>query len=176
MRARDDKKIPDYSSRACFGTLDAYGNDGLQYEFGMTVAKHLKLTTSLFERACKLDAGSCFRLGILHQEGEGVSKDDAKAKELYARTCSAPRGTGVSKLFCYLNTKLYGNASPAPPRNALEHTVSIMKPQCEQMVARPVASPASRSTRRAPAVRCEILKQGCEMKDAWACDLQKRLK
>jgi hypothetical protein len=55
----------------------------------------------------------------LHQEGEGVAKDEAKAKDLYAKCCLALGDKPSSVAF---------------------------------------------------------LKQGCEMKDAWACDLQKRLK
>ena len=73
----------------------------------MSVKKDLGFAVALFERACKLDRSSCFRLGILYQQGEGVTKDEKRAKELYDKTCAA-RTDSLSTLFCHLSAVLYG--------------------------------------------------------------------
>jgi len=61
------------------------------------------------KKACKLNDGFvCSRLGFLYMNGEGVKKNDSKAKRYYSKACDLNDGQG-----CYMLGVFYehGNAS-----------------------------------------------------------------
>jgi TPR repeat protein len=142
----------------------------------MSVPPDLKMAALLFDRACRMSPGGCIRSAILLQGGQGVTKDEKKAKELYDRSCNAHAG-GLSSIACYVSAKLYGGGEPKIDKGALEHTSTVMKPQCDQSSPRACTflAVAELALGKKPAGEAD-LKKGCDMKDAWACDLQKRLK
>ncbi|HEU0032085.1 MAG TPA: tetratricopeptide repeat protein [Kofleriaceae bacterium] len=67
---------------AWLGTLYAEGKGGL--------SKSGKLASAFFEKGCKDGSGrACDGLAELYKSGTGVTKDAAKAKELFAKACAA---------------------------------------------------------------------------------------
>ncbi|MEJ7735322.1 MAG: tetratricopeptide repeat protein [Polyangiaceae bacterium] len=174
---RDDKRALDLAMRACFGGVStSCGNAGLRYEFGMGVPADMKRAATFFDRACKMSKADCFRLGILHQEGQGVSKDDDKAKELFDASCKSGRSS-LSGVACYVNEKIYRTPPGKVDASSMRQVVDTMQGQCDQRVARACSflGVAKLALAEKPA-GFAALKKGCDMKDAWACDLGKRLR
>jgi TPR repeat protein len=172
----DDKKALSLSLRACHGGVStACGNAGLRYEMGMDLPKDEKLAARLFERACRFDSGDCFRLAILHEHGGGVSKDDSRAKDLFSKTCSAHSG-GLSAMSCYMVSEVFKGGSKPVDKASMAQTLTYMQPQCDKKVIRAcsfvgVMQLANGDKGRGGAT----LKKACSDKDAWACDVVKRL-
>jgi TPR repeat protein len=51
-------------------------------------AREPKRAAPLYQRACELGIGqACHRLGVMHQEGTGVARDEDKARELFGVGC-----------------------------------------------------------------------------------------
>ncbi len=174
--ARDDVKAIEYGRRACFGGEGtACGNIGYKVELGEGIASSPPLASALYERACKLSSGDCFRAGFLFAIGAtGVPKDDAKAKSLLERSCKA--GSGIETIACVVGGSLYG-AAGKPNRTGLEHTVATMKPQCDLKEGRACAFLGIAEFglgQRSEAQRS--LKQACSFRDPLGCELAKRLR
>ncbi|HEY4180822.1 MAG TPA: tetratricopeptide repeat protein [Kofleriaceae bacterium] len=72
----------EYEGCAWLGTLYAEGKGG------MSVSP--KIAAKFFEKGCKEgSARACTGLGELYKSGKGVTKDDAKAKQLFEQACNA---------------------------------------------------------------------------------------
>ena len=67
----------------------------------------------LYRQACDMgNAMGCNNLGLMYQNGEGVAKDDAKAVELYQKSCDA--GTQAGYLIAILGGTDAGHVAWAP--------------------------------------------------------------
>lgn len=171
---RDDKKALTYGRRACFGgNATACGNAGYKIELGQSVKADPKQALSLYDRACRLSPGECFRSGMLLSVGAtGVAKDDKKAKALLTKSCAS--GNGIEALACVVGKLLYGE-SKAPAASGLAHVASIMKPQCDQKDARActfLGIAEIGKGQKAPGKA--HLAAACKLGDSLACALAKR--
>ena len=105
-----------------------------------------------------------------------MPKDDAKASELFATSCGAGSST-LGGVACYVNEHVYRKSGAHIDSAAMRSVVSTMQGQCDQGVARActfmgVATLALGNRSQGQAA----VEKGCQMKDAWACDLRKRLR
>ncbi|WP_103569977.1 tetratricopeptide repeat protein [Campylobacter concisus] len=59
----------------------------------------------LYQKACDGgDAGGCYNLGVLYDNGQGVNRDYQKAAQLYQKACDGGGAKGCSSLgFLYKN-------------------------------------------------------------------------
>lgn len=167
---RDDQKALTYASRACFGgNSTACGNAGYKVELGQSVTANPKLALSLYERACKLDPGQCFRAGLLLSVGaQGVPKNEPKAKSLLEKACQV--GSGTETIACVVS-------GGKPNTAGLEHTVKTMKPQCDTKEGRACSFLGMAEYglgKKGPAAG--HLKDACSYKDPLGCELAKKLK
>jgi TPR repeat protein len=177
----DRRKALELSTRACFGgDSTACGNTGLMYEFGMGVPQDITKAQALFKRSCGLDGADCLRLGILYQHGTGFPRNDGLASSLLERSCAevGRAGTGgFPSLACHVQEKVYGKPARKLDARALDLTVDVMRPQCEQKVARACSFQAVASSALGqPGEVGKLLERGCSLGDPWACDLAKRMK
>lgn len=86
------------------GNMAACGDLGVRYFKGNTVAKDLKKSAALFQRACDGgDAIGCFDLAESHRFGDGVTKSAAKAAGYYQRGCDGGDGVSCSELAILYN-------------------------------------------------------------------------
>jgi TPR repeat protein len=173
---RDDARALGYSKRACYGgNAVACGNAGYKVELGQSVKADPKLAMSMYERACRLDAGACFRAGMFLLTGApGIPKDLNKAKELLSRSCNA--GSGIEAMACVVGASLFGETTK-PNAGGLAHTASIMKPQCDQNEGRACTFfgiATYGQGKKADAQK--IFKTACGYKDPLGCELGKKLK
>jgi TPR repeat protein len=175
---KDDVKALALSVRACAGGVAvACGNAGVRHELGMGVPVDLKMAASLYERACRKDATTCMRMAVLRQTGNGAAKDDAKAKELFGKSCRA--GGSLRMIACWAEKELFGGAGgPAPSAEELDRFDTLMRQQCEKGgSSRACAFMGVWSFLSGkPGPGHASLARACKMKDAWACDVMKRLK
>jgi TPR repeat protein len=173
---RDDAKALEFARRACFGgEAVACGNAGYKIELGESVPADPGAALVLYARACKLQDSQCFRGGMLLATGAaGVPKDDAAAKQLLDKSCGA--GGGTASMACVVAGGLYGSAGKAAPAG-LDHTISTMKPQCDQKEGRACTflgiAEFGRGKKQDAA---DHLKAGCDLKDPLGCELAKKLK
>jgi uncharacterized protein len=80
----------EYEGCAWLGTLYAEGKGG------MTASP--KLAVAFFEKGCKEGSGrACEGLGDLLKAGKGVTKDAARAKELFTKACSGGHQSACKK-------------------------------------------------------------------------------
>ena len=176
----DDEKSLDLSIRACLGGVStACGNTGLRFEFGMGVERDLEAAETLFKRACQIFDADCLRLGILYQHGVGVRRDDKRAQALFEKSCNAidhPGATGFPSIACYVNARVYGSAQGKIDVAALERTLDVMEPQCDQDIARACTFYGVSAMALGRADGAAKMKRGCSLGDPWACDLIKRMK
>ena len=124
---KDDAKAVELYEKACslnsgVGCIDL----GNRYEIGTGVLKDEAKAAELYEKACRLAPAHsqpippslqgqglvnpngmvCARLGLLYRDGIGVTKDDAKAAELFEKACSLNQGQS-----CALLGLLYHNGT-----------------------------------------------------------------
>jgi hypothetical protein len=173
---RNDELAIAFGRRACFGgEAVACGNIGYKVELGEGVKANPQVASVLYDRACKLSSPECFRSGMLFAFGAaGVTKDDKKSKAFLEQSCKA--GSGLNTISCVVATALYGSAQ-APNKHGLEHTVSIMKGQCDQKEGRACAFLGIAEYglgQKGDAQR--DLKLSCSFKDNLGCELARRLK
>lgn len=167
---RDDQKALQYASRACFGgNATACGNAGYKVELGQSVAANPKMALTLYERACRLDPGQCFRAGLFLSVGAaGVPKNEAKSKAMLEKACQV--GTGTETVACVVS-------GGKPNTSGLEHTVKTMKPQCDTKEGRACTFLGMAEYglgKKGPAAG--HLKDACGYKDPLGCELAKKLK
>ena len=119
----------------------------------------------------------CLRIGILNQHGVGFPKNDQMAQSYFQRSCAFGTG-GFGSMACFVNERVYGATGGKKPNPAvLTQTVQIMRPQCEQGVARACAFQGVAELAMNQKVPGQMnLQKACGMQDPWACDLQKKLK
>lgn len=172
---RDDAKALDYGRRACFGgNATACGNAGYKIELGQSVSAEPKLALALYDRACRLDPGQCFRSGFLLLTGaSGVKRDDTKAKALLAKACQS--GSGLEQIACVVSASLHGGSEKANGAS-LTQAVSTMKPQCETKEGRACTFLGVAEVglgKRSPGLG--HLREGCKNKDPLGCWLAEAL-
>jgi TPR repeat protein len=149
------------------------------YEFGMGVPLSIPRARDLFRRACDLSADTCLRLGIIYQHGIGYPRDDAGASAQFDKACrvNGTIGSSFPSLACHVNTRVYGAPERPLDRAALETSLTIMAPQCDQKVARACSFLGVALHALGREAQAEgALQKGCELADPWACDLRKRMR
>lgn len=172
---RNDARAIEYGRRACFGgEATACGNIGYKVELGEGIGADPGVAATLYERACRLSARECFRAGLLFEAGaNGVPRDDKKAKALLDLSCRS--GGGLEQIACVVGASVYGG-SPAQ-KGGLEHTVSMMQPQCDAKEGRACAFLGiAQYGLGQKADAAKNLKLSCGFKDGLGCDLAKKLK
>ena len=173
---RDDQKSLEYAKRACFGgESTACGNAGYKIELGESVAPDPRAALAFYSRGCKLNASICYRNGFLLMTGaSGVPKDEDAAKALLGKACAAQ--SGVAAIACVVGSSFYGLPGSAS-RAGLDHTASIMKPQCDTKEGRACSFLGIAEfglDKKTDAA--EHLKAACGFKDPLGCELAKRLR
>ena len=87
------------------------------------------------KKACALNDGFvCSRLGFLYMNGEGVKKNDSKAKKYYSKACSLNDKSG-----CYMLGVFYEYGSGGLEKNHVEAKEYYRK-ACELNVSKGCAS------------------------------------
>ena len=94
--------------RSCdLGAVTGCMDLGVIYRDGKgTQAKNPARAAQLFQRACDLSAAACASIASMYELGIGVSKDVARAKSLYERSCNATRSDAAEDI-----QKVWSNAS-----------------------------------------------------------------
>ncbi len=173
---RDDGKAMALAERSCAGGIAvACLNVAEHYELGRGTTVNYLLAASMNDLACRKAASTCIGLATLHQTGNGVPQDDAKAKDLFGRACKA-RGTQRLPA-CWVEQHIFGGVGGEPARaGEAERFDTVMRQQCVQgnprtctLIAVVALMSGKDEQGRADLARA------CKMKDPWACDLQKRM-
>jgi hypothetical protein len=78
-----------------------------------------------WQQACDAgDAKGCFGVGVMYEDGKGVTKDTKRAVELYTRACDQNYSTA-----CYNLGLMYGNARGVP--TDLKRAADLYKRACD---------------------------------------------
>ena len=138
--AKDAAKAFAYAEKSCGdGGFDAA--DGGQVAFGCTAAGVAlfegigrKIDAdkgfAYFDKACGYSASYCANLGIAFNIGKGTKKDQAKARELFTRSCDADNATGCRELSVLLKKGQGGAKDPAGATTAMEHACKLDPDYC----------------------------------------------
>lgn len=95
----DETKAFALFAMAC--TLDHGGGcneQGVAAMLGRGTARDLPAAVAPLEKACSLTARHCFALGVLYNDGDGVERDQARARQLYDKACGAGHATACNNL------------------------------------------------------------------------------
>jgi len=181
--------------RACKLDVASCFRLGILYQMGEGVTKDEKRAKELYDRTCSVRTDSlstlfCHISGVLYggktvqpaPDVEPVAEADVArpTSASVSRPATAPGSVSRDSV-----ARPQGAVASSVSRGSvsnvggtgLEEVVSMMKGQCDQKVARAcsLAGAAEHGLGHKPASSA-LLKQACDLKDAWGCDLRKRLK
>ena len=181
--------------RACKLDVASCFRLGILYQQGEGVPKDEKRAKELYDKTCSVHTDSlstlfCHISAVLY--GGKTVKPAPEIEPVAEADVARPTSASVSRPATAPGS--VSRDSVARPQGAvassvsrgsvsnvggtgLEEVVSMMKGQCDQKNARAcsLAGAAEHGLGHKPASSA-LLKQACDLKDAWGCDLRKRLK
>lgn len=153
-------KCEDGDNEACGIVGTIYSMEDFAKEYGIEVDYFV--ANKYLKKACDgNDNTGCFNLAVSYDLGEGVTRDNIKAYELYKKACELNHPNA-----CYVVGGYFGNGTGKDEQTALKYFIKACK-LGEWSACNNAGAILFNQDKTQDALKC--FKKACEHGDEWGC-------